>query len=114
MAKAKYKEYVERMLTAEPELFAEFEQIHAKYSLEPEKYQDEYNLVGEKVLEVANEWENRLCLQSEKGGYGHYTSGLAEKFQGEILARFPMYDRIGLKNVSNQGGYFELKKIKLQ
>lgn len=113
MAKAKYKQYVERMIAAEPELFGKFGEIHYKYTNDEQKYQDEFNKVGEKVLEVANEWENKLCLQSEKGGYGHYTSGLAEKFQAEILRIYPMYDRIGLKNVSNQGGYFEINKIKL-
>src|SRR3989304_143803 len=92
----KYKEYVERMLYTEKELFQEFGEIHLKYSGDQDNYQEEFNKVGEKVLVVVRDWENKLCRQSEKAGFGNYTGGLAEKFQEEVKKFFPLIDHVGL------------------
>jgi hypothetical protein len=92
----KYKEYVERMLDTEKELFQEFGEIHLKYSGDQDKYQEEFNKVGEKVLVIVRDWENKLCRQSEKAGFGSYTTGLAEKFQEEVKKFFPLIDHVGL------------------
>lgn len=104
----KYKEYVERMLENNKELFNGFQKLHDKYALDQEKYQEEFNKEGEKVLVVIREWENKLCRQSEKAGYGSYTSGLAEKFQAEVKNVFPLTDHIGLITQP-----FTIKKITL-
>lgn len=105
----KYKQYVDRMLESEKELFAEFSQIHAKYSLDEDKYQEEFNKIGEKVLIVVAEWENKLCRQSEKAGYGSFTSNLSEKFRQELKRIFPLIDHIGIIVRP-----FTLKKIRLE
>ena len=104
----KYKAYVKKMLEANKELFEGFKILHDEYALSPEKWQTEFNREGEKVLEVIRDFENRLCLQSEKGGYGVFTPALAEKFRLEVKKQFPMIDYIGLKTEE-----FILKKIKL-
>ncbi|KKU25235.1 MAG: hypothetical protein UX88_C0005G0029 [Candidatus Woesebacteria bacterium GW2011_GWC2_47_16] len=107
----KYKEYVERMLQTEEALFQEFKEIHAKYSSDQDKFQEEFNLVGEKVLRVVREWENKLCRQSEKAGFGNYTAGLAEKFQAEVKKFFPLIDHVGI--IIEEKPPFNLKRIKL-
>jgi len=104
----KYKEYVKKMLAANKELFEAFKRLHDEYALNPDKWQEEYNREGEKVLEVVRDYENRLCLQSEKGGYAKFTPALSEKFQAEIKKLFPMIYHIGLKP-----DVFTLKKINL-
>ncbi len=104
----KYKEYVERMLSENKKAFESFRSVHDKYSTDTDKYQDEFNKEGEKILPIVHDWENKLCLQSEKGGYGKFAAGLAEKFQAEVRAFFPMIDHIGLKTNT-----FSIKRIKL-
>jgi len=93
----KYKQYVDRMLEAEKDLFDEFKKIHDAYSEKQDELQSAYNEKGAKVLEVLNEWENKLCSQSEKGGYGSFTPKLAEKFREEIKKHFPYIDHIGIQ-----------------
>jgi len=100
------------MLEANKELFDDFREVHGRYALNQEANQAEFNKEGDKVLTVINEWEGKLCRQSESAGYGNYTGGLAEKFQAEIKKLFPMVDHIGLITDSNLNKEkFILKKI---
>ncbi len=94
---AKYKEYVTRMIEAQADLFAEFKTVHDRYGLEQEKLQDKFNEIGAKVMEIVNEWENKLCRQSEKGGYSQFSPKLAEKFRDELRKLFPYIDHIGIQ-----------------
>jgi len=107
----KYKEYFKRMLEANKELFDSFKKLHDQYALDEEKWQDKFNQEGEKVLTLIHEWENKLCNQSEKAGYGNYTTNLAEKFQAEVKRLFPMIDHIGI--IAKKPSPFVLKKINL-
>ncbi len=113
----KYKEYVDRMLLTHKTQFDEFKHIHDRYVLEQGKFQDEFNESGEKIREILNEWENKLCKQSEVGGYSHYTPKLAEKFREEVRKHFSMIDFIGVKvsynPSSTKADDFLLKKISL-
>ncbi len=94
----RYIEYVKKMIEENQELFSDFRIIHDKYSNESDKYQDEFNRIGEKVQEVVKEYENRVCANTERGIYIHYSGSLAEKFQNEIRRLFPMIDFIGVKS----------------
>src|SRR4030065_2110136 len=93
----KFKAYVQKMLDFEKDAFNKFRVVHDDYALNPDKFQDEFNLEGEKILTIVRTWENKLCMQSEKAGYGTYTSNLAEKFQEEVRKHFPEIVNIGLK-----------------
>lgn len=104
----KYKEYFQKMLDSNKELFDKFARLHADYGMDNDKYQEEFNQEGEKVLKVIHEWENRLCAHSEKAGYANYTGGLAEKFQAEVKSHFALIDHIGIIVKK-----FSLKKISL-
>ena len=104
----KYKEYFDKMVSENPEAFGKFTQIHFEYSIDQVKNQEQFNKEGEAVLQIIHEWEDKLCKQSEKAGFGSYTAGLAEKFQAEVKSHFPLIDHIGI--VVNK---FSLKKIKL-
>lgn len=93
---SKYKDYFNRMIEANKEVFEAFRKVHDKYSLDEDTYHEEFNKEGEKLLPIIKDWENKLCMQSEKAGYGGYTGGLAEKFQAEVKKEFPLIDHIGL------------------
>lgn len=92
----KYRQYFNKMLEENKSLFDNFKSLHANYSLDEDSFRDQFNKEGEKILAVANTWENKLCAQSEKAGFGSYTGGLAEKFQKELRGLFPLIDHVGV------------------
>ncbi len=96
------------MVSENKEAFGKFTQAHFEYSIDQDNNQNEFNKEGEAILKIIHEWEDRLCKQSEKAGFGTYTANLAEKFQEEIRSHFPLIDHIGI--VVNK---FSLKKISL-
>ena len=104
----KYKEYFDKMVSENKEAFNTFTQAHFEYSTDEDKYQEAFNKEGDKILKIIHEYEDKLCKQSEKAGFGNYTVNLAEKFQDEIRSHFPLIDHIGIV-VSK----FTLKKISL-
>ncbi len=104
----KYKEYFDRMVKENKDDFDKFAKIHMNYGGDEDKFQEEFNKEGEKILAIIHEWEDRLCKQSEKAGFGNYTTNLSEKFQAEVKSHFPLIDHIGI--IVNK---FSLKKIKL-
>lgn len=112
----KYKEYVQRMLNEEKEIFERFKKLHDEYALNPEALQEKFNTEGEKVLAIVRDYENRLCRNSEQGGYSHFTPKLAEKFQAEVKRYFPFIDHIGLKTIKHipsDLNPFNIKRIRL-
>ncbi|MCX6725796.1 MAG: hypothetical protein NT052_00560 [Candidatus Shapirobacteria bacterium] len=111
----KYRQYVQKMIDSNKEVFDKFRIIHDKYCLFTDKnsLQDQYNEEGEKVMDIITEWEQRLCLQSEKAGYGSYSANLSEKFHEEIKKLFPMIDYIGLIIDEVDKDKFDIKKIEL-
>ncbi len=86
------------MLETNKEAFDAFRKIHNEYAIaaDPDKLQDKFNEEGERVMMIIREWEQKLCSQSEKAGFGSYTISLAEKFQAEVKKEFPMIDHVGL------------------
>ena len=114
----KYQEYYKRMINANKEAFDNFRLIHDKYILDPEKYQENLNVEGEKIMTIVRDWENKLCMQSEKGGYGVFTSKLSEKFMNEVRNDYPKIDSVGIiikdqNNKDKTQNPFSLKKINL-
>lgn len=85
------------MLEENGELFDEFGEIHAKYSLNRRANQADYNRVGEKVIKVVEACEHELCRHSEKGQFAKYSHSLAEKFREELKKDYPMIDFVGVK-----------------
>ena len=110
----KYKIYVNKMLEENKKFFGEFQVAHDKYEIDPDKNQEEFNFIGSKALVIINDYENRLCMQSEKGGYGKFTNSLAEKFQGEVRRIYPMIDSVGIIiKTSPKETPFVINRIKL-
>jgi hypothetical protein len=113
MAKAKYKEYVEKMISLNQALFDQFKTVHDQYSLDNETHQQEFNRVGEKVMKIIKEYEAKLCHGSENK-FNQFTPQLAEKFMDEIRHHFPLIDHVGIITESVPSTkIFNLKKIRL-
>lgn len=112
----KYRQYYEKMVAENKDAFKCFQLIHDTYALDPDKYQEEYNREGEKILTIIREWEDKLCRTTEKGGYSQYSGNLAEKFQDEVRKHFAEVDKIGIKVkplASRSDFEFLIRKIKL-
>ncbi|HBL52451.1 MAG: hypothetical protein A3D24_03490 [Candidatus Blackburnbacteria bacterium RIFCSPHIGHO2_02_FULL_39_13] len=118
------------MLEQNKGLFDEFRKIHNKYELDPEKYQDEFNLVGQAINDLIRKYENKVCGKSERSVYSKFSSSLADKFRAEVRKVFPKIDFIGIRisastsitshrssdTMSERRGNeipFEIKRIKL-
>jgi hypothetical protein len=106
----KYKKYFQKMLKDNGKIFNSFKSLHDNYALNPKSHQKEFSTQGEKVLEIIREYENRLCTDTERGGYSKYSAQLAEKFQNEVRVHFPMVDHIGIIIEKSR---FAIKKINL-
>lgn len=104
----KFKDYYNRMVADNKPAFDKFTSLHFEYSTDQEKFQDEFNHEGEAILKIIHEWEDKLCSQSEKAGFGSFTGNLAEKFQDEVRSHFPLIDHVGI--ISTKSG-FSLKKL---
>ena len=93
----KYKQYFEEMVRLNQEMFDDFKKSHDGFMTEPSKWQKEFDEKGEKVLEVINDWEKRLCNKMDGGKNAKYSNGLSDKFRGEIKKVFPRIDFVGVK-----------------
>lgn len=113
----KYREYFERMLANNKEVFDSFVKLHMQYSMDQDGLQEKFNNEGSKVVTIIREWESKLCSTSEKAGYGGYTSNLSEKFWQEVRKSFPLIDYVGVIVKKNSKvtdivkPAFEIKKI---
>ncbi|MCR4324315.1 MAG: hypothetical protein NUV69_01360 [Candidatus Curtissbacteria bacterium] len=94
---SKYKQYFELMLNDHKKAFESFKNTHDHYTLEPQKYQKQFNDEGQKILDIVQEYENRLCSKSESSGYGRYSSNLADKFREQVKLYLPKVNSIGLQ-----------------
>lgn len=93
----KYKQHVADMLAVHKDIFLGFKEVHDKYEKDPKKWQAEFNEKGREILPILQRWENSLCSKSESGKYGKFSSGLADKFRGEVKQHFPKIDYIGMQ-----------------
>ncbi|OGM26106.1 hypothetical protein A3D00_01820 [Candidatus Woesebacteria bacterium RIFCSPHIGHO2_02_FULL_38_9] len=114
MASTKYKEYFQKMLEENKELFDVFRPIHDNFALNTENWRSRFNQEGEKVVEVIHDYENRLCMHSEKSGYGQYSASLSEKFWNEVRKLLPLIDQVGIKIENSSQSTFSIKKINLE
>ena len=95
---AKFKEYFQMMLTDNKETFENFKDIHDHYVMEPLKYQKIFNDYGREILEIVQDYENRLCAKSESSAYGRFSTALADKFRQEVKKYIPKINSIGLQS----------------
>lgn len=93
----KYQAYYREMVSQNKSLFEEFTKIHDLYASNQDKWKKDFNEIGEKTLEVIKKWEGKLCSKTEGGSFNKFSSGLADKFWGEVRKNFIYIDFIGVK-----------------
>ncbi len=85
------------MLDKHASLFDRFRLVHDAYVRSPSLHQQEFNDIGDQVLEIIQKFDQKLCGKSERSGYGSYSSKLSEKFWEHVRKNFPKIDSVGLK-----------------
>jgi sugar-specific transcriptional regulator TrmB len=93
----KYKQYYQNMMEQEKQKFAEFKKIHDKFELDKDKNREEFNQVGQKVVDVIRDWDRRLCSAMGRGVFSKYSEQLSDKFWGEVRKEFKLIDLVGVK-----------------
>lgn len=94
---AKYLQLFQQMLKENETILSDFKLLHDKYVLDPNTYQDQYNLEGEKIMEVIRKYEDMLTSHTENSGFGKYAANLSDKFRGAVKLIYPKLDFIGVK-----------------
>lgn len=107
----KYKEYFDRMIQNNKSVFDNFNKLYNEYIKNQDKLQGKFNAEGRAVLNIIREWENKLCSQTEKAGFGNYSTNLSEKFWSEVRKTYPLIDYVGV--ISKKESVFDIKKISL-
>jgi len=108
----KYKDYFDRMINTNKNIFNNFNKLYNEYIKDQDSLQEKYNKEGRAVLDIIREWENKLCSQTEKAGFGNYSTNLSEKFWTEIRKTYPLIDYIGvISKKSPTQSKFSIKKI---
>lgn len=114
----KHQEYFKKMLENHQELFEKFEQIHANYAMDQKNWQRRFNSVGREVVDIVNDYENRLCSHTEKGQFSKFSMQLGEKFRALVKKKFPLIDSVGITvtkaSEKEQDILRALKRIRLQ
>ena len=92
----KYQQFYQQMIDENSDIFKKFMDLHDKYVKNPDVHQSEYNAIGENIVKIIRVWERKLCSHSERGQYGKFSAGLADKFWTLVRADFPKIDFVGV------------------
>lgn len=95
----KYKQYYQQMADENTALFARFKEIHDQFVEDRVTWSDQFNLVGQQVVDVIRVWDKRLCSAMNRGVYSGYSQQLSEKFWAEVKKHFSHIDMVGVKIV---------------
>ena len=96
MKGTKYQVFYERAKSQNQPLFEKFKEAHDLYVLDSAKWEKRFNTEGLPVLDILRATERQLCAGMERGGYGAYSSKLAEKFWQTVKKEFPQIDYVGV------------------
>lgn len=94
----KYKQYYQEMSDQNEALFKEFDEIHDGYKKDRKAWSTKFHGVGQQVVDIMHDWEERLCAGMERSKNGVYSMKLADKFWDEIKKRYSHIELVGVKS----------------
>lgn len=94
----KYKQYFQEMSDQNEELFKSFDRVHAGYLTDRKAWSAKFHSVGQQVVDIIREWEQRLCSGMERGANGVYSMKLADKFWSEVKKRYSHIELVGVRS----------------
>lgn len=97
MSQTKYREYYEKMVAENRQLFDEFLKVNDRYKEDQVANATEFNQVGQKVVDKIREFDRRLCSAMGRGVFSTYSQKLSEKFWDLARQDFDQIDMVGVK-----------------
>jgi hypothetical protein len=97
MAQTKYREYYQRMVAENRQLFDEFLKVNDAFKSDSVAHADEFHLVGQKVVDKVRDFDRRLCSAMGRGVFSTYSQKLSEKFWDLVRQDFDQIDMVGVK-----------------
>lgn len=97
MAQTKYREYYQKMVADNRQLFDEFLKIHDAFKLDKVAHEVAFHQVGQKVLDKIRDFDRRLCSAMGRGVFSTYSQKLSEKFWDLARKDFDQIDMVGVK-----------------
>lgn len=94
----KYKQYFQQMVDENQELFAKFQPIHDGYKQDRKQWSKEFHSVGQEVVDVVHDWEQKLCSGMERGNNAVFSSKVSEKFWSEVKKLYSHIELVGVKS----------------
>jgi len=96
MPAVKYQQYYQQAKEQHAALFADFAKINESRSI-ASLPKEEFDRVGQQVVDILRDTDRRLCSQMGKGQYSVYTQKLSDKFWAHVRQEFKYIDLVGLK-----------------
>jgi hypothetical protein len=97
MAQTKYREYYQKMVAENQQLFTDFLKIHDQFVQNPDQYETAFHELGQKVVDKIRDYDRRLCSAMGRGVFSTYSQQLSEKFWGLAREDFAKIDMVGVK-----------------
>lgn len=85
------------MLEENKDFFDSFKVLHDKYKDDQDAYQAQYNVEGEKALEIIRRYEQSVVAKSTTSQYAKFSHNLSDKYWEAVRGYFPMIDFIGVE-----------------
>lgn len=79
-------------------LMNQFDEIHAGYLKDRKAWSKQFHSVGQQVVDIIRDWEQRLCAGMERGANSVYSMKLSEKFWSEVKKRYSHIELVGVKS----------------
>lgn len=92
----KHEKYFQTMLSEHKDFFDSFKVLHDKYVSNSESFQNEFNIEGEKALEIIRRYEQSLLSKSTTSQFAKFSNNLSGKFWDAVRHYFPKIDFIGV------------------
>lgn len=93
----KFTEVYKKMWVDHAEMLESFREVHDRYRLDRATHSKEFNEKGKPVMEMLQEYEDRLCSGMERGQFGKFSDKVAEKFWQRVKKDFPMIEMVGVE-----------------
>lgn len=97
MSQTKYREYYEKMVSENRQLFDEFLKVNDLFKADPIKNAEQFHSLGQKVLDKVRDFDRRLCSAMGRGVFSTYSQKLSEKFWDLVRKDFDQIDMVGVR-----------------
>lgn len=97
MSQTKYREYYQRMVAENRQLFDEFLKINDAFKQDSVAHAAEFHQIGQRVVDKVRDFDRRLCSAMGRGVFSTYSQKLSEKFWDLVRQDFDQIDMVGVQ-----------------